>query len=103
MGFILRMPVSIDPAGFRLRWEFGPYARRRDVLGDESDLDAAERWVDGWQAGFAERAAQARELSRRLAELSATARSEDGLVEVIVGSSGLLTGLRLDEGIRGQS
>ena len=70
---------------------------------DPSDLDSAEQWVDDWQAGFEERAAQARELAARLTELTATARSEDGLVEVTVGSSGALVGLELDEDIRRQS
>jgi DNA-binding protein YbaB len=67
---------------------------------DPSDLDSAEQWVDDWQAGFEERAAQARELAARLSELSVTARSEDGLVEVTVGASGALVGLELEEGIR---
>jgi DNA-binding protein YbaB len=70
---------------------------------DPSDLDSAEQWVDDWQAGFEERAAQARELAARLSELTATARSEDGLIEVTVGSSGALVGLELDEDIRHQS
>ena len=70
---------------------------------DPSDLDSAEQWVDDWQAGFEERAAQARELAARLTELKATARSEDGLVEVTVGSSGALVGLELDEDVRRQS
>jgi DNA-binding protein YbaB len=70
---------------------------------DPSDLDAAERLVDEWQAGFEERAAQARELSARLSRLTTTARSEDGLVEVTVGPSGTMVGLELDEEIRGRS
>jgi DNA-binding protein YbaB len=67
---------------------------------DPSDLDAAERMVDDWQAGFGERAAQARELAAQLSRLTATARSEDGLIEVTVGSAGTLVGLELEEGIR---
>ena len=66
------------------------------------DLDAAERRVDDWQAGFEQRAAQARELAARLAQLSGAARSDDGLVTVTVGAGGALTGLELDEGIRRQ-
>ncbi|GAA3912798.1 YbaB/EbfC family nucleoid-associated protein [Actinoplanes auranticolor] len=64
------------------------------------DLDAAERRVDDWQAGFEQRAAQARELAGRLAQLSGAARSDDGLVTVTVGAGGALTGLELDEGVR---
>jgi DNA-binding protein YbaB len=69
---------------------------------DPSDLDAAERRVDDWQAGFEERAAQARELAARLGRLTTTARSDDGLIEVTVGSSGRLIGLELDEDVRRQ-
>jgi hypothetical protein len=63
------------------------------MFGDESELDTAGRWVDDWQAGIEERATKAHALSERLAGLTATARSRDGLVEVTVGSSGVLTGL----------
>ena len=69
---------------------------------DGRDLDDAERLVDDWQAGIEARAAAARELSERLAGLSASARSDDHLVEVTVGASGAITGLELDEGIRRQ-
>jgi hypothetical protein len=67
---------------------------------DGHDLDAAERLVDDWQARIEERAAAARELSARLAELTGSARSEDGLVSVTVGPAGTMTDLRLEEGIR---
>jgi DNA-binding protein YbaB len=69
---------------------------------DGRDLDEAERRVDEWQAGFEERAAQARALATRLAALTATAESEDGLVSVTVGASGGIAGLSLEEGIREQ-
>jgi hypothetical protein len=67
---------------------------------DGRDLDEAERLVDDWQAGFEERAAQARALSARLGALTATARSEDELVTVTVGASGAIADLVLEEGIR---
>jgi len=67
---------------------------------DGSDLDAAERLVDDWQAGFEQRAAQARDLAARLAGLTASARSDDGLVTVTVGPDGAMTGLELDERVR---
>ncbi len=73
------------------------------MLGNDPDLDAAERWVDSWQAGIEERAAQAQALARQVSQLSATVRSQGGLVEVTVGPSGVLTGLRLDEGVRRHS
>jgi DNA-binding protein YbaB len=69
---------------------------------DGRDLDEAERLVDDWQAGIEERAAQARELAARLGSLTGTARSDDGLVSVTVGSSGALVDLELDEEIRQQ-
>jgi DNA-binding protein YbaB len=64
---------------------------------DGRDLDEAERLVDDWQAGFEERAAQARELAARLGALTVSVRSDDGLVSVTVGSSGALVDLDLDE------
>jgi DNA-binding protein YbaB len=67
---------------------------------DGRDLDEAERLVDDWQAGFEERAAQARALSARLGSLTATATSEDELVTVTVGASGTVADLELEEGIR---
>jgi DNA-binding protein YbaB len=69
---------------------------------DAPDLDAAERRVDDWQAGFEQRAAQARELAGRLAQLTVSAHSDDGLVTVTVGGGGALTGLELAEGVRRQ-
>ncbi len=74
-----------------------------DGVGDAAGLDAAERWVDGWQSRFEEQASRARTLSQRVGELTATAANEDGTIEVTVGSSSALTGLRLDEAIRGRS
>ena len=70
------------------------------VFDNEADLDAAERRVDEWQSGFEQQAARARELADRVAALTVTATSDDGLIEVTVSSSGTLTGLRLDENIR---
>jgi YbaB/EbfC DNA-binding family len=72
------------------------------MVDDDAGLDAAERWVDDWQSRFEEQAARARALSQRVGDLTATATNEDGTVEVTVGSSGALTGLRLDEAIRGR-
>src|SRR5690349_23989484 len=69
---------------------------------DGSDLDAAERLVDDWQTGFEQRAEQARDLAGRLAALTASARSADGLVTVTVGPDGTMTGLQLDEEVRRQ-
>ncbi|MFC7481162.1 YbaB/EbfC family nucleoid-associated protein [Luedemannella flava] len=56
--------------------------------------------VDRWQRSVEERAARARALSGRLAGLTATARDRDGLIEVTVGASGVVTGLRLDDRVR---
>jgi hypothetical protein len=73
------------------------------MFGDEAQLDAAEQWVNDWQAGIEQRAAKARALSERLSGLTATARSRDGLIEVTVSSSGILTDLWLDDGVRRHS
>jgi len=70
---------------------------------DEAALDAAARRLDEWESSLTDRAARARDLSARTQALTGTARSADGLVEVTVDASGLLTGLRLDERVRQHS
>ena len=70
---------------------------------DGRNLDAAEQWVDDWQSGIEQQAAGARALAARLAEVDGSARSADGLIEAFVDSSGGITDLRLDEGIRRHS
>lgn len=67
---------------------------------DGRDLGDAERMIDDWQAGLEANAAAAREMSDRLAGLTATARSPDRLVTVRVGATGDLVGLELAEEIR---
>jgi DNA-binding protein YbaB len=64
------------------------------------DLDAAEDAVDAWQHSLSERAVQAGTLAVRLSHLAATARSDDGLVEVTVNTSGVPTEVRLVEQVR---
>jgi hypothetical protein len=72
------------------------------MFDSDADLDEAARLVDEWQATLEEQAARARELSGRVAGLTAVAASSDGLVEVTVSAAGALTDLRLDEGVRRQ-
>jgi DNA-binding protein YbaB len=69
---------------------------------DGADLGPSLDRIDEWERGFAERAAQAKALADRTAQLSATARGGDGLIEVAVGPNGQITELRLDEDIRRQ-
>ncbi|WP_067498977.1 YbaB/EbfC family nucleoid-associated protein [Actinoplanes sp. TFC3] len=64
--------------------------------------EALER-IDEWERSVARRAEQAQELTRRTAELFATAHSRDGLVEVTVDAEGRVKHLRLDERTRQQS
>ncbi|GAA2641441.1 YbaB/EbfC family nucleoid-associated protein [Paractinoplanes durhamensis] len=66
---------------------------------DDREFDSRDR-DDPWPAGFEERATRERELSARLAQVRATADSDDNLVAVTVGSSGDLIDLELDERIR---
>jgi DNA-binding protein YbaB len=73
------------------------------VLGDESYLDAADRWVDDWQARIEERAARARAAAQRMRDLTGQATGGGGLVTVTVSSSGALVDLRLDEQVRRHS
>jgi hypothetical protein len=72
------------------------------MFGDDTVENALER-IDDWERSIADRAEQARVLALLTSDLSATARSRDGLVEVTVGAEGQLAGLRLDERTRQQS
>jgi DNA-binding protein YbaB len=69
---------------------------------DDQSLDAALQRIDEWERSATQRAEQAQELARRAAEISATARSRDGLVEVTVGPEGQIQRLHLDDRIRQQ-
>ncbi|WP_305783018.1 YbaB/EbfC family nucleoid-associated protein [Symbioplanes lichenis] len=62
-----------------------------------SDVDAAEEWLDSWVARVDANAVRAVELSRRVAALTGSARSDDGLLEVVVGPAGQLESLRIDD------
>lgn len=64
------------------------------------DIDTAEEWLDAWTASVDAQAARAAELSRRVAALTGTARSEDGSIKVTVGSSGQVRELELDDRVR---
>jgi hypothetical protein len=70
---------------------------------DEAELAAARERVDGWESALTERAARSRDLSTRLARLTATATSADRTVEVTVDAAGRLVALRLDERVRAAS
>jgi DNA-binding protein YbaB len=63
-------------------------------------FEVGEDLVDAWLAKIEARAAPSAVLANRLAALTATATSEDGLISVTVGGTGLVTGLTLDEAIR---
>lgn len=73
-------------------------------MSDEGfELDSADRLISEWQSRIENRASKARALSQQLNALTVTARSRDGLVEVALSSSGMLTQLRLDESVRRHS
>ena len=71
------------------------------MFGD--DLDAAEAWVDNWQASLQERADQARLLRERLDTVTGTGWDRQRLVQVTVTASGVLADVALDERTRRQS
>jgi DNA-binding protein YbaB len=77
------------------------YRYHAGMFSDESASSALQR-IDQWEQSMARRAEQARELTRRVAEVSATAHSRDGLVEVTVGPEGQIQHLSLDEQTRQQ-
>jgi DNA-binding protein YbaB len=70
---------------------------------DGESADEALARIDEWERSLSRRAEQAQELARRTAELSATARSRDGLVEVAVDAEGRVKHIHLDERTREQS
>ncbi|MEV4711543.1 YbaB/EbfC family nucleoid-associated protein [Micromonospora sp. NPDC049374] len=59
--------------------------------------DSAEEWTRSWAASMSERAAQAQEMSQRVAGLSVSATGGDGAIEVTVAGSGIVTDLRIDD------
>lgn len=59
--------------------------------------DDAEQRVADWTASISARAAAARELSERVAGMTATASGGGGEAEVTVAGSGVLSDLRLDD------
>ncbi|HEX6968129.1 MAG TPA: YbaB/EbfC family nucleoid-associated protein [Micromonosporaceae bacterium] len=73
------------------------------MLGDDTYLEAADRWVGDWQAKIETRLAGARAAAARLKTIQGTARGAGGLISVTVTSSGALAELHLDEDIRGHS
>jgi hypothetical protein len=78
------------------------FASMRGMFGDDT-LDSALEQIHDWERSIADRTEQARAFALRASDLSATARSRDGLVEVTVGAEGQLARLRLDERTRQQS
>ncbi len=70
---------------------------------DGESADAALERIDLWERSLARRAEQAQELARRTSEMTATARSRDGLVEVTVDAEGRVSSIHLDERTRQQS
>lgn len=64
------------------------------------DLDRAEEWVRSWTAQVSARADAAAALAERVAELSASATGADGAIRVTVGSSGVVTGLNLNDRVQ---
>ncbi|GAB1690813.1 YbaB/EbfC family nucleoid-associated protein [Krasilnikovia sp. M28-CT-15] len=61
------------------------------------DVDEAEGWLDALVSGADVQAALAVDLSRKVAALTGTARSTDGLIAVSVGSNGQLVDVSLDD------
>lgn len=55
----------------------------------------AEQQVQAWVAGVAAKADRYQDMQQRVAEITETATSPDGMVRVTVASSGIVTGLQL--------
>lgn len=63
-------------------------------------IDAAENWLDDWVGRANAQAARSAELSRRVADVTATAEGSDGAIRVTVGSAGQVTRLELGDRVR---
>jgi DNA-binding protein YbaB len=68
------------------------------VLG--RDLDEGDGWARSWGDQASGRSEAATALADRVAELTATATGADGAVRVTVTSSGVVTGLQLDDRVQ---
>ncbi|MFI5956000.1 YbaB/EbfC family nucleoid-associated protein [Cryptosporangium sp. NPDC051539] len=62
-------------------------------------MDFGDEWIRGWSAAASERAARTMQLAEEVAALSVEARSAG--VAVTVAGSGVVTGLRLADAVRG--
>ncbi|WP_285500280.1 YbaB/EbfC family nucleoid-associated protein [Actinokineospora sp. NBRC 105648] len=68
------------------------------MVGDAgAELSAVESMVADWEHGGQERLARVKEVTDRVTQLTATARSADGAVSVSVDSRGLPTDIRIEE------
>ena len=63
------------------------------------DPARAEEQVAAWSASIAARAEAAQQLAAQVAELHVSATGAGGAIEVTVGGSGQVTGLRLEAGV----
>ncbi|MFI7609384.1 YbaB/EbfC family nucleoid-associated protein [Micromonospora sp. NPDC049366] len=61
---------------------------------------AAEEWLRSWSASVEQRAAEAHAMSQQVAALLVSSSGGNGSVEVTVASSGVPTGLWLDDRVR---
>lgn len=61
------------------------------------DADSAREWIQDWSASLRGRVAPAEAMAGEVAALSVSAASADGAIQVTVGGSGVVTGLRLGE------
>jgi DNA-binding protein YbaB len=64
------------------------------------DIDAAEDWLDSWTAGVSAQAERAAALSREVSRLTGAAESRDGAIRVVVGSTGQVDSLELDDRVQ---
>ncbi len=83
--------------GYRADEDSGTH--RKALL--DGTVDGAFEWLEQWQCDTEAALVAAQEAAQRLAELTATAGSARGEVEVTVGVAGELIELRLSDEVRG--
>jgi hypothetical protein len=64
------------------------------------NVDQAEEWLDSWVARVDAQAETAAQLARRVAAVSAVARSDDESIVVTVGANGQIENLELDDRVQ---
>lgn len=85
-----------DARSLNLRWERSGRVPRSQSQGGCPLNDQLSAYREGLSEDYEKRLAEIRKLQQRAGQVTATARSRNGLISVQVGAQGQLLGVRLD-------